>query len=262
MMLNGGIIFGLGRLVGLRVRAAAETALLLAASGEFAFVIMHSAGKEGLLDRELVQMVLVSSTLSRFCIPALAAIGAAIGRSGSRGTRHPLPDPAVVGYGRVGTLVAEMLTQHAIPWTAVEHVPNLIGAARREGHDVFFGDASRPELLQRFGLDTALAVVVTMDSLEETEEVVATARAIRPDLSIVARAHDAQQAQRLYEMGVSDAVPETIEASLGLSEALLIRIGVPIESVIASIHRRRDAFRQELNNPNASGGWSRRTRKH
>jgi CPA2 family monovalent cation:H+ antiporter-2 len=80
MVLNGAAIFGLARLVGLKAAAAAETALLLAASGEFAFVILHSAGREGLLDRELVQTVLASSTLSMFCIPVLAAIGAAIGR--------------------------------------------------------------------------------------------------------------------------------------------------------------------------------------
>ena len=69
LVLNGGIVFGLARLFGLRTAAAAETALLLAAGGEFAFVILHSAGREGLLDRQLVQTVLVSSTLSMFCIP-------------------------------------------------------------------------------------------------------------------------------------------------------------------------------------------------
>src|SRR5206468_2709261 len=80
MVLNGAVIFGLGCVVGLKAAAAAETALLLAASGEFAFVILHSAGRQGLLDRGVVQTVLVSSTLSMFCIPVLATIGAAIGR--------------------------------------------------------------------------------------------------------------------------------------------------------------------------------------
>ena len=91
LVLNGGIVFALARLFGLRTAAAVETALLLAAGGEFAFVILHSAGREGLLDRQLVQTVLVSSTLSMFCIPVAATIGAAIGRSASRSTRRAFP---------------------------------------------------------------------------------------------------------------------------------------------------------------------------
>jgi CPA2 family monovalent cation:H+ antiporter-2 len=268
MALNGSIIFCLSSLFGVRGRAALETALLLAAGGEFAFVILHSASEEGLLNRQLVQTILVSSTLSMFCIPLLAA-GAALGRRSSSSTKHALPEPdlsaerkvLVVGYGRVGKLVAEMLTKHDVAWLAIERVPKLIEAGRRAGHDVFFGDASRPELLQRFGLDTAQAVVVTMDSPEATEQVVATARNIRPDLAIVARARDAQQAKRLYELGVTDAVPETIEASLQLSEALLVELGIPTGPVIASIHERRDEFRMELNNPNALGGRSRRSQQ-
>jgi CPA2 family monovalent cation:H+ antiporter-2 len=205
-----------------------------------------------------------------FCIPMLAAVGATIGRRASKGSAPVLPEPEradqpkvlVVGYGRVGKLVAEMLTRHQIPWMAIERVPKLIEAGRRAGHDVFFGDASRSELLQRFGLNAVLALVATMDSPEATEAVVVNARELRPDLTIVARARDAQQAKRLYELGASDAVPETIEASLQLSEALLVGIGIPTGSVIASIHQRRDEFRKELNNPNALGGRGRRIRQH
>ena len=270
MMLNGGIIFGLARAFGLRNRAAMETALLLAASGEFAFVVLTAAVEEGLLDRQLSQTILVSSTLSMFCIPMLAAVGATISRRALKGSGPVLPEPErageskvlVVGYGRVGKLVAEMLTRHQIPWMAIERVPKLIEAGRRAGHDVFFGDASRSEMLHRFGLNAVLALVVTIDSPEATEAVVVNARDLRPDLTIVARARDAQQAKRLYELGASDAVPETIEASLQLSEALLVGIGIPTGSVIASIHQRRDEFRKELNDPNALGGRGRRIRQH
>ena len=270
MILNGGIIFGLARAFGLKSAAAIETALLLAAGGEFAFVVLNSAIGEGLVDRQLGQTILVSSTLSMFCIPLLAAAGAALGRRPSKAVGPTLPDPGqagvpkvlVVGYGRVGKLVAEMLTRHRIAWTAIERVPKLIEAGRRAGHDVFFGDASRAELLQRLGLDDVRALVVTMDSPEATEAVVVNARELRPDLTIVARARDAQQAKRLYELGASDAVPETIEASLQLSEALLVGIGIPAGAVIASIHQRRDEFRKELNNPDALGGRGRRLRQH
>jgi CPA2 family monovalent cation:H+ antiporter-2 len=265
LAINGVVIFGLGRLFGLGARAATESALLLAAGGEFAFVLLHAAVREGLLDGPLVQTVLVSSTLSMFCIPLLAAASARIGRARPRNLRHVLPDAEatappkvlVVGYGRVGRLVADMLTRHGIPWTAVERVPRRIEAARREGHDVYFGDASQPELLQRFGLDSALAVVVTMDSLEATGEVVAAARALQPALPILARARDAAEAQRLYELGVSEVVPETIEASLQLSEALLAQLGIPMERVAAAIHQRRDEFRRKLAGDARPGGGRR-----
>lgn len=269
MLLNGTVIFVLGRLFRLKGIVALETALLLAAGGEFAFVILNSAMGAGILAKAIGQTLLVSSTLSMFCIPLLASLGAELRRRLSLSTGEELPGPSpdaeprvlVVGYGRVGKLVADMLTRHKIRWAAVEREPALVEAALRDGRNVFYGDASRPELLRRFGLDTALAVVVTMDSPEGAEAVVTTAREARQNLTIVVRARDARQAKRLYGLGATDAVPETIEASLQLSEALLVEIGVPMGLVIASIHERRDEFRRELNNPDALGGRTRRVRK-
>jgi CPA2 family monovalent cation:H+ antiporter-2 len=103
--------------------------------------------------------------------------------------------------------------------------------------------------------------VVTMDHPEGAEGIVAVARSLRPDLTIVARARDARHAQRLYDLGATDAVPETVEASLQLSEAVLVEIGVPMGLVIASIHERRDEYRSELNRPEAMGGRTRRFRR-
>jgi CPA2 family monovalent cation:H+ antiporter-2 len=99
-----------------------------------------------------------------------------------------------------------------------------------------------------------------MDSPEGAEAIVAVARELRPDMIIVARARDARHAQRLYELGATDAVPETVEASLQLSEAVLVDIGVPMGLVIASIHERRDEFRAALNRPDSMGGRARRFR--
>lgn len=268
MVLNGTIIFVLCRLFRLKGIVALETSLLLAAGGEFAFVILNSAMGVGVLSKQVGQTLLVASTLSMFCIPMLAFTGATIRRRASRAagetlaapTLHIEPKVLIVGYGRVGKLVADMLTRHKVSWAAVEREPALVEAALREDRKVFFGDASRPELLRRLGLDTASAIVVTMDSPEGAEAVVATAREARQNLIIVVRARDARQAKRLYDLGATDAVPETIEASLQLSEALLVEIGVPMGLVIASIHERREEFRRELNNPNALGGRTRRIR--
>jgi monovalent cation:H+ antiporter-2, CPA2 family len=167
----------------------------------------------------------------------------------------------VVGYGRVGRLVGEMLSRHDIAWMAAERDVRLVESGRRTGHAIWFGDASRAEFLKRCGLERVRAVIVTIDDPEGTEAIVACARELRPDLTIVSRARDARQAKRLYELGVTDAVPETIEASLQLSEAALVEIGVPMGLVIATIHERRDEFRKELDRPEALGGRARRWRE-
>lgn len=264
ILLNGGVILVLCRLFGLAWSKALEAGLLLAAGGEFAFVIMSSAMAEGLVGRAVGHAVLVSSTLSMFSIPVLAELGRRLSVKGKAPVPAAPPAPIeqtadapavlVVGYGRVGKLVGGMLDRHELSWAAVDRDPRLVEAGRRAGHSVYFGEASRPEFLQRCGLDEAKAVVVTMDSPEAAEAVVAQARQHRADLIIVARARDARHAARLYDLGATDAVPETIEASLQLSEAVLVDVGVPMGLVIASIHERRDEFRKLLNRPEALGG--------
>ena len=264
MALTGGVVFGLGLLFGLKPRVALETALLLSAGGEFAFVILDSALGAGVVGEAAVQTILVASTLSMICIPFLATIGAKLGgrpaaKPDSVAAEPDADGPAesgvlVIGYGRVGKLVGDMLGRHEIPWVGVERDPRLVESGRRVGARIFFGDASRADFLKHCGLDTARALIITMDSPEGAEAVVATVREMRPDLTIVARARDARHAKRLYELGATDAVPETIEASLQLSEAALVEIGIPMGLVIASIHERRDEFRKELNRPESLGG--------
>ncbi|AWM76489.1 cation:proton antiporter [Phenylobacterium parvum] len=259
MALNSALIFGLARAFGLNWKAAAETALLLAASGEFAFVILASAMDLGVVPEALGQSLLVSATLSMMCIPLLAALGLRIaGRATSGVSEAPhapgaAPDGRIllVGFGRVGRLVGEMLDRHGLPWSAIDQDASVVARARKSGRSLYFGDASRPGFLERCGLGSARALVITADAdgddVGAVETLVASVRDRRPDLAIFARARDSAQALRLYEMGVTDAVPETVEASLQLSEAVLVGVGTPVGPVIASIHARRDEFRRELN---------------
>jgi CPA2 family monovalent cation:H+ antiporter-2 len=260
--LKGVVAFALARLSGLRMRPALETALALSAAGEFAFVILAQASETRLASSDLTQDVGLVAGLTMFATPFLTQLGARLARSETPGAAAAPQLPAggeaaavlVVGFGRVGRLVAEMLERHEIGWLAVERDARLVEAARREGKRVFFGDASRPDLLERAGLKTARALVVTMDAPQTAEAVTAAARAMRSDFTIVVRARDARHARRLYDLGATDAVPETVEASLQLSEATLVDIGVPMGLVIASIHERRDEYRQELNRPESLGG--------
>ena len=251
---------GLGRLFGLRAGAALEAGLMVGSGGEFAFVILQQATQSRLLDPALAQALAVSATLSMFAVPALGALGSRTGRAQARAEatqkaappdREPgaKPQVLVVGYGRVGQLVGEMLGRHDIAWVAIDRSFRSVEAARRAGQEVYYGDASRPELLQRLGLETAPAVVLTTDDAEAAEAVTREIKRLRPEVVLVARARDARHARRLYALGATDAVPETIEASLQLSEAVLVDIGLPMGPVIASIHEKRDEIRKSFKTP-------------
>ena len=209
----------------------------------------------GLIDRALSTTLVTATAVSMLAIPALARVGALIDPLGKPRADGPpeeappgsdAPRVIIVGYGRVGALIGDMLDLHAVPFIAVDFDARVVARARETGKPVYFGDASRAEYMRRCEVETARAVVVTMDSPRANEMVVRTTRMLRPDITLVARARDADHAHTLYELGVTDAVPETIEASLQLSEAVLVDIGVPMGFVIASIHEKRDEYRKIL----------------
>jgi len=243
----------LGRGFRLLPRAAAEMALLLGPGGEFGFVMIGVALAGGLIDRALATTLVTAVAISMLAIPPLAKLGARLGSAPRADTKAPEIPPEseasrviVVGYGRVGALVGDMLDRHKIPFIAVDSNASVTARARSEGRPVYYGDATRPEYLRLCGLEMARAVVVTMDAPKANEAVVETTRRLRPDVTLVARARDADHARALYALGVTDAAPETIEASLQLSEAVLVDIGVPMGLVIASIHEKRDEYRKIL----------------
>src|SRR6266850_2496972 len=157
-----------------------------------------------------------------------------------------LPRVILAGFGRVGQMVAAMLDVHEVPYVAIDRDPDRVGRQRARGAPVYFGDMTQIELRRRLHLDTARALVVTLDDPAAADELVAGARAERADLLIVARARDAGHAAHLYRTGASHAVPETIEASLQLSEAVLVDVGVPMGLVIASIHDKRDQLQAAI----------------
>ena len=256
-------LFPLARGFGASAVTARNVALMLGPGGEFAFVLITAAIAGGVVDAQSGGIVMVAAALSMVMIPL---IGRLVARLAVR-PRAPALLPAealeappedeshrviLVGFGRVGALIAEMLEVHKIPYIAVDSDANVIARARREGRPAYFGDASRPEFLRRCGIETARALVVTMDLPRANEKVVEIARKLRPDITLVARARDAKHASILYDLGVTDAVPETVEASLQLSEAVLVDLGIPMGLVIASIHEKRDEYRKMLVDSGAS----------
>jgi CPA2 family monovalent cation:H+ antiporter-2 len=156
------------------------------------------------------------------------------------------PRAVVIGFGRVGRLVAEMLDIHERPYVAVDSNIDVVTSARREGFPIIFGDASRPEMLDRLNLGHASALILTQDDPVQVVRLVRKVRAWLPDVTIVARARDTEHAAELYRAGATDAVPETVESSLQLSEAVLVDLGMAMGPVIASIHEKRAELRQQI----------------
>jgi len=250
------VLFVLARLFGKPWAAAVETALLLGPGGEFAFVGIGSATTLGLIGAGVSSFVLTVTSLTMALIPALSLLA----RWLTARAQLPVAQPAelgvtaagrqghaiVVGYGRVGAVVAAMLAEHKVAFIALDPDPVAVAEGRRAGHQVYFGDAVSAALMKSCELEKASAVIVTTHERRKIDEMVTLVRELRPDIMIIARARDAAHARHLYSEGVTDAVPETVEASLQLSEAALVGLGIPTGPVIASIHEKRDGFRGEL----------------
>jgi CPA2 family monovalent cation:H+ antiporter-2 len=244
------------RLFGVPWAASVETSLLLAPGGEFAFIGIGLAAQVGLVAADVAAGVLAVVSLTMATLPFIALFARRAGHAFAKEvsadpvfTVLPPSDHAkrviVVGHGRVGQLVCDLLEKHDIAYIAADRDTALVGRWRQLGRPLYYGDASKPLFLQRCGVDEALGVIVTLDTAA-VDDVVRAVRARRPDVMIVARAHDAQHARHLYTLGVTDTVPETIEASLQLAESALVGLGVPMGLVIASIHERRETVRREL----------------
>jgi CPA2 family monovalent cation:H+ antiporter-2 len=262
---KAGIVVGLMRFLGFGLPAAVKTGLLIGPGGEFAFIVIGMAALAGIVTAEASAFVMTLAALSMAMIPLFDYAGRWLT---GRLEPVPAPDPMlallpppekqpkaiVIGHGRVGRLVSDMLDVHGVEHVVTERIPGVVSEARREGRPVYFGDGKNTQFLEHCGLKHAKAVIITIHHWSEIDGLVAAVRSLRPDIVIVSRARDAEHARHLYEAGVTDAVPETIEASLQLSEAALVGLGVSTGLVIASIHEKRDEFRATLQKAAAKAG--------
>jgi CPA2 family monovalent cation:H+ antiporter-2 len=243
---------GLLRLSGARKAVAAETGLIMASPSETTLIVLSAAAAAQLIRPETAAFWQIVTAIGLTITPLLARLGQVAGRRVDLQGEVDLPGddkaPSVViiGFGRVGRLVAEMLTTHGRSYLAVDSSIDTVVAARQEGFPVMFGDVSRAELVDRLRLGHAQALVLTMDDPVLTVRLTKKVAAWCPNLIIVARARDARHAADLYKAGASDAVPETLESSLQLSEAVLVDLGIAMGPVIASIHEKRSELRQEI----------------
>jgi CPA2 family monovalent cation:H+ antiporter-2 len=244
------------RIGGARPGVAAETGLLMASPSETTLIVLGSATAAQLISRDTASFWQIVTAMGLTVTPLLAKLGRAAGsRFAGRAMASQLDaslDTAalgqvvILGFGRVGRMVADMLGAHDKDYLAIDSDVDGVVASRNEGYDVLFGDVARPELMERLRERSPSAFILTMDNPVLINRLARSLRRTFPDLPIVARARDTDHAAELYKAGVTDAVPETLEASLQLSEAALVDLGVAMGPVIASIHEKRDQLRAEI----------------
>ncbi|MEO6432569.1 MAG: cation:proton antiporter [Sphingomicrobium sp.] len=236
---------------GVRTGAALETGVMMASPSETSLIVLTAAGASGLLRGETVQFWTTVTAIGLTVTPILAALGRRLSTRIERdigvGAAVSVHGRTVIfGFGRVGQILADMLSEHHRPYLAVDSDVDAVAAARRRGYEVLYGDVGRAEFADRLDLGNAAALVLTMDEPVLVARIARRIRGFHPELPIIARARDSRHAATLYRAGVTDAVPETLEASLQLAEATLVDIGVAMGPVIASIHEKRSQQRAEI----------------
>jgi monovalent cation:H+ antiporter-2, CPA2 family len=262
ILLKSIIISLLARLFRLQWSGAIESGLLLGPGGEFAFVIIGIATDLSLISQHDSSLSLAVTSVSMATTPLLALAGRRLDRFVEERRDRDLPSPAVlssdqqrsaivVGYGRVGKVVCSALRHNQVPYIAADNDPDAVAADRGAGHEVFFGDAGDPEFLKACGIDNAIGVIITINARHAIDKIVAYVRSIRPDVPIIARARDADHACHLYASGATEAVPETVEASLQLSQSALVGLGVDAAAAAASVQIMRMEFRRALEHPSS-----------
>ncbi|CAN7525100.1 cation:proton antiporter domain-containing protein [Massilia sp. LjRoot122] len=244
---------------------AVEGGLLLGQGGEFAFVAIGYAMSAQVLDPTLGAQVMLVVGLSLFFTPMLARLGRFIGErhEHARHEQAAANDDAalasargrviIAGFGRVGQQLAKLLGEQNIPFVAFECDAKLVSKLHAEGRPVYFGNASRPELLRRVHADEAPAIVLTMDHPASAMQAVRGIRREFPHARLFVRSRDEKHARALRQAGASVVVPETLEASLQLSAFVLEAMGLDERLVDGIVDHERDLVSARLLEPERAG---------
>ena len=246
------------RIGGLGWGRAVEGGLLLGQGGEFAFIVLVQATAANLVEPQLAQLVTLAVGLSMFITPPLARLGTAIGK---RATTVAERDTAaadydklesargriiIAGFGRVGRQLAKLLGDQGIAYVAFETDVRLVARLRAEGFPVYYGDASRADLLHKVDAGAAPAIVLTMDHPASALHAVRGIRRQFPDVRLYARSRDEKHAVELTMAGATIVVPETLEASLQLSASVLEAMGMNDAHVDRIIDVERSAILEKM----------------
>lgn len=247
------ITAGLLRFWGAKRAVAAETGLLMSSPSETTLIVLATAAQARLIAPDTAAFWQMVTAIGLTITPILARVGHDLARRVDERdqdvvdvTEEPGGRAIIAGFGRVGRLVAQMLNTHSKAYLAIDADIDTVHHARKRGYSVMFGDIARPGMVEHLDLSHATALILTMDDPVQVVRITRQVRRLHPDLTIVARARDPNHAAELYRAGATDAVPETLESSLQLSEAVLVDLGIAMGPVIASIHEKRAELRAKI----------------
>lgn len=227
-----GVIFTILRLQKNCSRESLQLALMLSQGGEFAFVVMAQATELQLLPTTLADQVVLVVGISMALTSPLVVIQRKLWHVESeinpQYDRHwddHDPEVLIAGFGRFGQVVGRMLAANHIPFTALDKDASHVEFVKNFGNKIFFGDATRMDLLENAGVRKVRCLLVAVDDIEESLQITKLAREQCPRLKIVARAHNRMHAYKLYALGVNEVIRETFESSLSAASNTLMHLG-------------------------------------
>ncbi|MDO8449293.1 MAG: glutathione-regulated potassium-efflux system protein KefC [Rhodoferax sp.] len=234
LLIKGLLIYALARLMKLPFQERPVFTLLLAQGGEFAFVVFQAAAGAHVFSGQTASLLIGAVAVSMLVSPLLLVAHdrlllpryAHLGKADLPEISEPQDAPIVIaGFGRYGQIVARMMLAQGIPCTVLDHDAEMIEAARSFGYRVFYGDASRLDLLRIAGAARARILVVAVDDVAQSLEIVDLAHAHFPNLQIVARARDVTHWNQLRDRGVMRVEREMFESSLRSARSVLELMG-------------------------------------
>jgi glutathione-regulated potassium-efflux system ancillary protein KefC/glutathione-regulated potassium-efflux system protein KefB len=235
MGVKAALLWALARAAGHGEESARNLAIALCQGGEFAFVLFSLPAGHAVMERALVDLLVVVVSLSMAATPLALAGNDLLSRRLAR-TRpqrpfdtfeQEAPRVIIAGFGRVGQVVGRILKLKRIAFTALDASPEQVETVRRFGNKVYYGDASRLDLLTAAGVGRAKLFVLAIDDVEASIRTARTVRRHFPGLTVYARARNRFHAHRLMDLGVEPIERETFLGSLDLARQVLEAVGTP-----------------------------------
>lgn len=247
----------IGRVFGVSIISAVRTGLLLAPGGEFAFVAFGDAVSQGIMSPQLSSLLFLVVGISMAITPWLAAGGQLLAsRFEQHDVRSLLPVESetddlqdhiiICGFGRVGQIIAQLLSERLIPFVALDVRSDRVAVGRALDLPVYFGDAGSREVLHKIGADRAAAAAITLDTPGANYRTVWALSKYFPNVKTFVRAHDVGHGINLEKAGATAVVPETLEPSLQLAAAVLAQAKLPTSEIAAAINEFRTRHLSEL----------------
>uniref|UniRef100_A0A0D3G1W0 DNA mismatch repair protein MSH3 n=1 Tax=Oryza barthii TaxID=65489 RepID=A0A0D3G1W0_9ORYZ len=257
----------IGRVFGISTIAAVRVGLLLAPGGEFAFVAFGEAVNQGLLSPQLSSLLFLVVGISMALTPWLAAGGQFLAsKFEQHDVRSLLPVESetddlqdhiiILGFGRVGQIIAQLLSERLIPFVALDVRSDRVAVGRALDLPVYFGDAGSREVLHKVGAERACAAAITLDTPGANYRAVWALSKYFPNVKTFVRAHDVDHGVNLEKAGATAVVPETLEPSLQLAAAVLAQAKLPMSEIAATVNEFRNRHLSELTELCATSGSS------